>query len=79
MKLLLTSLAAICGLTTLAVLILFVTVLFAWLNGGGNVLLPGLGLIIGAPLILLILFVVGAAMFFFTVLFIRKIFALRLR
>ena len=58
MKILLKILFAISALISLIITILFLLALFAWINGGGNVLLPGLGLVIamGAVVMFLLAF-----------------------
>jgi hypothetical protein len=73
MKYFLTISAFLSALVTLGVLILFISVLIAWINGGGNVFLPGLGLIIAAPLILAVLFIIGVIMLSLTVFLARRI------
>ena len=68
MRYLLTILTVITALATVCILILFISVFIAWLGGGFNIVLPGLGLVIGAPLVLIVLFLTGAIMFSLTVL-----------
>lgn len=47
--------AVILAAISLGIFILFLIVYSAWLDGGFNVLIPGLGLIVSAPLILAVL------------------------
>ena len=47
--------AVILAAISLGIFILLLIVYSAWLNGGFNVLIPGLGLIVSAPLILAVL------------------------
>lgn len=56
MKILLKILFAVSVVISLIITILFLLTLFAWISGGGNVLLPGLGLVItmGAVVIFLL-------------------------
>jgi hypothetical protein len=74
MRYLLTILTVITALATVCILILFISVFIAWLGGGFNIVLPGLGLVIGAPLVLIVLFLTGAIMFSLTVLLFRTIY-----
>ena len=74
MRYFLTIFAFISALVTLCILILFISIFGAWMNGGFNVFLPGLGLIISAPLILAVLFIIGIIMFSLTVFLARRIF-----
>ena len=74
MKYFLTIFAFLSALATLCILILFIAVFIAWINGGGNVFLPGLGLIIAAPLILAVLFIIGVVMFSLTIFLVRRLY-----
>lgn len=74
MKYLLTIFAVIFSLATVCIFTLFVLVFIAWLNGAGNVLLPGLGLVIAVPLVLILLFIIGIIMLSLTVWLFRMIF-----
>jgi hypothetical protein len=74
MKVLLTFFAIFFGFMTAAIWILFAFEFVAWQNGGGNVLLSGLGVIISAPLVLVVLFITGAVSLVFTIMFDRKIY-----
>ena len=74
MKYLLAVLAVFTALATVCCLIAFIWVFIMWLGGGFNIVLPGLGLVISAPPILIALFIIGAVMLALTVLLARMIF-----
>jgi hypothetical protein len=74
MKYFLTIITVVAALATVCILILFISVFIARLNGGFNIVLPGLGLVISAPLILISLFILGAILFSLTILLARMIF-----
>lgn len=57
MKYLLKALLAIFVLKSLVILILFILAFVAWLSGGGNVLFPGLGLVVAMSVIVFLLFI----------------------
>jgi hypothetical protein len=58
MKILLRILFAVSALISLTITILFLLALFAWISGGGNVLLPGLGLVIAMSAVVIFLLIV---------------------
>ena len=74
MKYFLTILTALCALATVCVFVLFVSVFIMWLRAGFNVVLPGLGLVISAPLILVAIFITGAVLLAITLLLFRTIY-----
>ncbi len=63
MKILLKILFAISTLISLILFALFAISFVAWINGGGNVLLPGLGLVIAMSLIVVVLFIISVMSF----------------
>jgi hypothetical protein len=74
MKYLLTILAVVSVLAAARTFIAFISVFIAWLGGGFNIVLPGLGLVITAPLILVVLFIVGIIMLSLAVLLARMVY-----
>lgn len=75
MKILPGILAAFFALATVGVFILLVLVLFAWLGDGGvNFILPGLGLVVTAPTVLIALFIIGIIMLSITMALARTLF-----
>jgi hypothetical protein len=74
MKYLLGILAVVSALAAVCTFIVFIRVFIAWLGGGFNIVLPGLGLVISAPLILVMLFIVGLIMLALTFLLARMIY-----
>jgi hypothetical protein len=72
MKFFQTILAVFFALLTLCILLMFGTVFIAWLSGGGNVFLPGLGLVITAPLVLATLLILAIITFAVTLLIFKK-------
>lgn len=74
MKFLIKTLFVISALISLVVFLLFVLTFVAWLSGGGNVLFPGLGLVVamGAIVVLLsIMLIISVAV---TILLARVVF-----
>ena len=76
MKILQGVLAACFGLATIFIFILFVLLLFAMLSGEGgvNIVVPGLGLVIWGALVLVGLFIAGAFTLSVTILLARNLF-----
>lgn len=73
MRYLLMILAVFTGLATLGALAVFVLALIAWLKGGFNVVLPGLGLVVSGHFILIAFLIAAALLFAVTVLLARAI------
>jgi hypothetical protein len=69
-----TIITVLTALATVGILILFISVFIARLNGGFNIVLPGPGFVISAPLILVSLFILGAILFSLTILLARTIY-----
>lgn len=57
MNYLIKALLVISALISFTILLLFVLAFVAWLSGGGNVLFPGLGLIVAMWVIVVLLFI----------------------
>lgn len=57
MRILLKILFIISALITLIFFALFVMLFISWINGGGNVLFPGLGLIVTISLVVIAFFI----------------------
>lgn len=74
MKYLLAILAVFSALLTLGIFILFISAFVAWLGGGFNVILPGLGLVISGGAVLIGILIIGLIMLSVTVLLARRIF-----
>lgn len=74
MKYFIKALLVISALTSLAILLLFVLALVAWLNGGGNVLLPGVGLIVTMSAIVVMLLIMLIISISITILLARTVF-----
>ena len=66
MKYLLAVIAVFSALLTVGVAALFVAALAAWLKGGFNVVLPGLGLVVSGTFVLAVLLVAGVGLFVLT-------------
>jgi hypothetical protein len=74
MKYLLGIFTVLSALATVCILIAFISAFSAWRGGGFNIVLPGLGLVISAPLILITLFLLGLMMSAVTVLLFRTVY-----
>ena len=74
MKYVLTILAVFSALATVCIFIAFVRLFIAWLGGGFNIILPGLGLVVSGGLVLIVLLITGIIMLSLTVLLWRTIY-----
>jgi hypothetical protein len=69
-----TIFAVLFALATVGIFIAFIRLFIAWLGGGFNILLPGLGLVVSGGLILVVLLITGIIMLSLTVLLWRTIY-----
>lgn len=73
MNYLLLALLAISVISCILILILFIILLGLWMKGTSSLVLPGLGLIIATPLVLILLLVVEIVMVFIAAYLVRLI------
>ena len=59
MKYFLTIFTLLSALATVCIFIAFIWLFIAWLGGGFNIVLPGLGLVISGGLVLIVLLITG--------------------
>ncbi|GEM_PF-7114240 len=74
MKYLLGIFTILSALATVCILIAFIWVFMAWLGGGFNIVLPGLGLVISGSFVLAVLLILGLIMLALTVWLARRIY-----
>jgi hypothetical protein len=73
MNYLLLALLAISLIIAIVILILFIILLGIWMKGSSSLLLPGLGLIVATPVVLILLLVVEIIIVFIAAYLVRLI------
>ena len=73
MNYVLLALLAISVIVSILILILFITFLGLWMKGSTSLVLPGLGVIVATPLVVILLLVVEIVMVFISAYLVRLI------